>query len=366
MKQVGQPTFEALRDRSFRSELLIIHRPLVGNNTSLLIFVHGLGGNRYGTWGKFPELIFKNFPEVDLGLRSYRTLFRRLNLLRSIRLDDEAELFAGEIRDDLKDYTNIIFFAHSLGGILCMAAIEHFIRSDQRNNLMRIGGMIFPGTPQVGSLKVWSVASWLSYDLSALKPHNRLVKNIQDAFKNHLIIDLEKPLNTSKILFLPGRWLACTICGWTSYRLRLACLKLESACLARRIQKSLSPRTKIQRTINIWPTCLQKCLDRAAGDFTTLSPPSEKLDVCEYDPKKTSLPQPSEELSDWVRSALTQAAEQANWGEDVIFEGEEGSERAPRCGNFLLEHEWQISGLPSFIFPNFLIQVSNRHHSSGQ
>ena len=63
---------------SFGDQALVIHRRENRGNRNLVVFVHGLGGQRYGTWGCFPQVIFEEFPHVDVGLYEYRTLFRRL------------------------------------------------------------------------------------------------------------------------------------------------------------------------------------------------------------------------------------------------------------------------------------------------
>src|ERR1700730_14939196 len=82
-------------------EALVIHRKAAGNRY-LVVFVHGLGGSRYGedsTWGFFPKFLFEDLPQLDVGLYEYRTLLGRAKFWKSVSLSDEAEAFADIIRD---------------------------------------------------------------------------------------------------------------------------------------------------------------------------------------------------------------------------------------------------------------------------
>src|SRR5436309_15616 len=104
MRELEQATFEEPSDlEEMDKEPLVIHqRSAKTHNQALIIFVHGLGGSRYGkkaTWGQFPTFVYEDFPELDVGLYAYRTLFGRLKFWESVRLDTEAEVFAGIIRD---------------------------------------------------------------------------------------------------------------------------------------------------------------------------------------------------------------------------------------------------------------------------
>jgi len=151
--------------------------------------VHGFGGNRYGdnsTWGKFPEFIYDDFPNFDVGLYEYRTSLRRLKFWESVSLSAEAKVLAGIIRD-IKDYQIIILIGHSMGGLLCMAAIADLINTRQQESLARIGGLILMATPQTGSLRVPTFLSWLFQDFRALKPHGDFVTGLHDTLINNQV-----------------------------------------------------------------------------------------------------------------------------------------------------------------------------------
>jgi pimeloyl-ACP methyl ester carboxylesterase len=176
-------------------EPLVIHRrperPEIPNNSILIIFVHGLGGNRYGekaTWGQFPRLVFEDFPELDVGLYTYPTLFGRLKFRVSVPLNIEAEVFADIIRD-AKEYKAVVLVGHSMGGLLCMASICHLVNTGQIGVPTRIIGLILMATPQTGSQRVPKFLSWFSKDFYALRPHGAFVTHIHRTFVDSLTLD---------------------------------------------------------------------------------------------------------------------------------------------------------------------------------
>lgn len=121
-------------------------------NEVLAIFVHGLGGRRYGkkaTWGHFPKFIYEDLPNVDVGLYAYRTLFKRFKIFDSVSLDVEAEVFAGILRENA-NYKTVILLGHSLGGLLCKAVISRCATTNQPEILSRIGGLFLMATPRQG------------------------------------------------------------------------------------------------------------------------------------------------------------------------------------------------------------------------
>src|SRR5271157_5403041 len=145
MLRLVQHTFaEPDNPGTLLGEPLVIHlRSEPTRNRALMIFVHGLGGNRYGsgaTWGFFPRFVFEDFPDVDVGLYQYRTLLGRLKFWESISLPDEAEVFADLIRD-VAPYEAVILVGHSLGGLLCEAAMGSLLDTGQEQVLQKIGGM---------------------------------------------------------------------------------------------------------------------------------------------------------------------------------------------------------------------------------
>jgi len=173
---------------SFDDPLVIHKRNPVIETPILVIFVHGLGGRRYATWGKFPSFLFKDIPQADIGLYCYRTLFSRLRLTASIELDEEALVLADTLRDCV-GYTSIILIGHSMGGLLCKAAIKELIDRGDQATLGRLKGLFLMATPQAGSLRMPRFLARFSRDLRALKPHGVLVERIHRTFVDRISMD---------------------------------------------------------------------------------------------------------------------------------------------------------------------------------
>lgn len=189
MKQFEQDIFQVPPATDVEGEPLVIHRHKSDrDNQTLVIFVHGLGGRRYGsspTWGDFPQYLFEDLPNIDIGLYEYTTLAKRLKFWKSISLDTEAEIFSQIIRDDLGDYQTVILIGHSMGGLLAKAVIAELIDSD---HLARIGGLILMATPQLGSTRVPRFLG-LSNDARALRVHGKFVSRITRVFEDKLYLD---------------------------------------------------------------------------------------------------------------------------------------------------------------------------------
>ena len=193
MQVVYQEDFETASS-AVRNDPLVIHRRSRGQDRAIIIFIHGFGGNRYTTWGKFPQFLFADFPkesrpELDLGFYEYRTAFRRLRFTRSITLKKEAGILADVIRD-LGDYRKVILIVHSMGGILAKAAISNLIgRNDQnaRTALARIVGVIMLATPQAGSSWIPPWLAWITNDTAVLANHNELLTDIDKVFEEHVV-----------------------------------------------------------------------------------------------------------------------------------------------------------------------------------
>jgi hypothetical protein len=193
MKTISQDQFcEPTNLDEVADQSIVVHHHEDGSATRIVIFVHGLGGSRYGknpTWGNFPKFIFEEVPDLDVGLYRYETLWRRLRFGAQVKLDLEAEIFAGVLRDELKDYRDIVLVGHSLGGVLCKAVITRLVHDGRMDLLDRVAGLFLLASPQLGSLHVPWFMSWLSADADALKPHGPLLDDITRTFEDFLLVD---------------------------------------------------------------------------------------------------------------------------------------------------------------------------------
>lgn len=189
MKRFKQEQFEEPPFGDVENEPLVIHEQASQpSNENLIIFVHGLGGKRYGTkstWGNFPSFVFREMPTIDVGLYEYTTFVARLKFWKSIALDKEAEIFAQTIRDELDKYQTIILVGHSMGGLLAKAVISELIDT---KDLARVGGLFLMATPQLGSTRVPRFLG-LSNDVRALKIHGPFVSRVTKTFEDKLYLD---------------------------------------------------------------------------------------------------------------------------------------------------------------------------------
>ncbi len=193
MKTVSQEEFsEPANLAEVADQPIVVHHHNGGSATRIAIFVHGLGGSRFGkgsTWSNFPKFIFQDVADLDVGLYQYETLWRRFKFGAQVPLDREAEVFAGIIRDELASYRDIILVGHSMGGLLCKALITRLIHDGRMDLLDRIAGLFLLASPQLGSLRVPQIFSWFSPDADALKPHGPLLVDIARTFEDHLLVD---------------------------------------------------------------------------------------------------------------------------------------------------------------------------------
>jgi pimeloyl-ACP methyl ester carboxylesterase len=188
---IEQDSFSAPELDYTNDEPLVIHTKPVRDNKIIVVFVHGLGGVRYGensTWGHFPRFIYEDLVDSDIGLYQYTTAFRRLNIFKSISLNEEADIFAGIIRDLDRRYEKIILIGHSMGGLLSMAALARLIATNQKSVLCRVAGLILMATPQTGSQRTPPWLSLFSHDAWALKPHGEFVAGLHDLLVDHHIV----------------------------------------------------------------------------------------------------------------------------------------------------------------------------------
>jgi triacylglycerol esterase/lipase EstA (alpha/beta hydrolase family) len=185
---------------AFKKERLVIHqRNDPSKAKHLAIFVHGLGGARYGkhpTWGGFPGFMFEDFPTVDIGMYYYRTLFRRLAFWRSIRLDEEAVVLGDFVR--ASTYPSIVLLGHSMGGLLCKGAVAHLASTNQTDAIDKISGIFFLASPQLGSTKVLSLLSWMTKDTRVLKVHSQYLTTIEQVFREHIHCGLSISLDDKR------------------------------------------------------------------------------------------------------------------------------------------------------------------------
>ena len=186
MKKIDQTQFGPPGiDATDPHQPLIVHRHSGVDNRNLVVFVHGLNGDRYGTWGNFPKFLFDDCPHVDVGAYSYRSGFKRLFSKESVSLSTEARIFADDLRDD-SQYERIILIGHSMGGLLARSVVKRLQETGQGVALARVKALILMASPQAGSQRGVPGADKLLTDAEVLKAHGPFVTEIDEVFKSHI------------------------------------------------------------------------------------------------------------------------------------------------------------------------------------
>src|SRR5262245_9783840 len=170
-----------------RHPLYLHRRGASRTNRALCVLVHGLGGARYRTWGRLPHFVYQDFPELDVGLYGYYSGWRRLWFTRSIAVEREARVLADQLR--ACDYAEIVLLGHSLGGLLCKAALCELLDREDRATLARVRALILMATPQAGVRLPLRLLSWLSRDLEALRPQGAFVERVNRRFRDSGLMD---------------------------------------------------------------------------------------------------------------------------------------------------------------------------------
>jgi serine/threonine protein kinase/pimeloyl-ACP methyl ester carboxylesterase len=189
--QTGFP--DASRPTASLSEALVIHRRDDKRSAeTVIIFVHGLGGDRYQTWGNFPRFLFVDVKNADIGLYAYRSALSRFRFAASIELGSEAAVLADTLRD-CQAYDRLVLIGHSMGGLLCKAAIKDLIDRDDPRTLTRLKGLFLLATPQAGSSWVPPFLAWMTKDMRALNPHGTLIERVHRTFLDRVSSEVGSP-----------------------------------------------------------------------------------------------------------------------------------------------------------------------------
>jgi pimeloyl-ACP methyl ester carboxylesterase len=184
MRRVVQPIKQPVSVND--GDPLVVHGADGARPSQLIVFVHGLNGHQYKTWGNFPQL-FLDCGQEDVGLYGYKSGFARIGRLTA-RFDQQTEELAHQLRDC--GYSQIVLIGHSMGGLLCLAAIRHLIDTGASVAIHRIAGIVLVGTPQAGSTRVPFWAKWISPDLKLLAAHSAELLDIQRRFTDHVVASM--------------------------------------------------------------------------------------------------------------------------------------------------------------------------------
>jgi predicted alpha/beta hydrolase family esterase len=150
---------------------------------SLILFIHGLGGDAKGTWGAFGELI-----EADEALRerfdvqfwSYPTrLWRTILHAMSPLVEDLSGSLRTAINSKFSAYECIILVAHSLGGLV---ARKYVVEEVKAGTPLRVRGMLLYAVPNEGSdFAFWgSLISWRHKHLLQIRKKSEFLRSLRN------------------------------------------------------------------------------------------------------------------------------------------------------------------------------------------
>jgi pimeloyl-ACP methyl ester carboxylesterase len=120
-------------------------------NNSLVVFVHGLFGNRWATWKGVPDFLQSQFP-TDARLRSYDMYLFEYDT-RLLRQPPLTPFVVGELTQFLErvqpQYQTVVLIGHSQGGVLIKLCVLQSLAQGNGEKLT-VDRIITLGTPHRG------------------------------------------------------------------------------------------------------------------------------------------------------------------------------------------------------------------------
>lgn len=126
--------------------------------TAAVVFVHGLGGDGYGTWGIWPELVFEQdtVESLDVILFRYDSFYRAW---RNRKLGAQLPFVAAQLADWVRElsedhgYADIYFVAHSLGGLIVESTVQQYLDqlAEKATPVTSIAAIFVLASPRAGA-----------------------------------------------------------------------------------------------------------------------------------------------------------------------------------------------------------------------
>jgi pimeloyl-ACP methyl ester carboxylesterase len=155
LNQLEQESFHQGR---FTGSRMNLHTRQRGASRALLVFIHGLNGKGYKTWGRFPEFMFNDY-SFDVAIFDYISLVRRLKG-GGASLDFCVRRLADCVRELEAQYGSIYLVGHSLGGLLAEAAAKDYFQRkamEDHRPIAALSGIVLMASPRAGSARAYPV-----------------------------------------------------------------------------------------------------------------------------------------------------------------------------------------------------------------
>lgn len=243
-----QKSYEASsKDDPIRRKPLSIHARPNRENDQIVVFIHGLNGERYLTWGDLPAEMFTQFPHADFGFYGYRNGFQRWNPFKSISLEDEAQVLIDTLRDS--PYKTIVLMGHSLGGVLIRVAITKMIEMNNLGLLKRIKAMFLYAVPQQGAHSLPALLNLMNSDASALSRNSDLIKRTTRVFLDNFHTNEKKPVDAD------GLWLP------------VYCIQAVEDLWVKELSAAINIKTSMRKVVRESHTSVVKGNNSEVGDW---------------------------------------------------------------------------------------------------
>jgi predicted esterase len=152
---------------------------------TLLLFIHGLGGDRT-TWGKFPTLIEQDeelSPHVEIAFYGYPTRLIRLPWSKnSSRIQDLSKGIRTEFEARFKRNSRVVIIAHSMGGLI---AQKYIVEELKENLALKVTDLVLFAVPVTGApLAGWgNLFSFQHFHLRQLRKESEILESISSDWR---------------------------------------------------------------------------------------------------------------------------------------------------------------------------------------
>jgi len=184
-------------DDSFPLPGMHVHRRDNSGGT-LVVFIHGWGGEGYATWRGIPSAVYRADPGADVALVDYVSGPRRLRS-ESKSLDGTVDYIVDELQALTATYSDLLIVGHSMGGVVAAAVLR---RSHEIGQTVheRTLGLLSIASPRAGINRIPFAAKPIR-DSMFLAAHAEVHRRNFEFFNN--LVDIESHIGSTNAFHIP-------------------------------------------------------------------------------------------------------------------------------------------------------------------